>query len=259
MAAAVTVTDSSRNLKGGVDGRRARGDRTRRAILDEAVQIASAGGLEGLSIGRLAEGVGVSKSGLFAHFGSKLDLQVETVRAAREVFMEEVVGAARLEGGVGEILSLTDAWLDYMEREVFRGGCFLVAASVEFDSRPGPVRDEIAGLVSEWLMALEAAVADAQEAGHAPTDVDAQQLAFELHSLCLGANWAFQLYRDGAAFDRARSAIRRRLSGQSPLEIEVDEGAARRTLRDQIAKLERELATLFPAARPGDELDWKVG
>jgi AcrR family transcriptional regulator len=244
-----------------VDGRRARGDRTRRAILDEAVQIASAEGLEGLSIGRLAEALAVSKSGLFAHFGSKLDLQVETVRAAREMFIDEVIGAATVDGGIEGILSLTDAWLDYMEREVFRGGCFLVAVSGEFDSRPGPVRDEIAGLVSEWLMALEAAVADAQEAGHAPIDVDAQQLAFELHSLCMGANWAFQLYRDSAAFDRARSAIRRRLSGPSPLEIDVDvdEGAARRTLRDQIAKLERELATLFPTARPGDEVDWRVG
>jgi AcrR family transcriptional regulator len=240
------------------DGRRARGDRTRRAILDEAVQIASAEGLEGLSIGRLAEALGVSKSGLFAHFGSKLDLQVETVKAAREVFVDEVLGSVSAGGGIEEILSLTDAWLDYMEREVFRGGCFLIAAAVEFDGRPGPVRDEIAGLVSEWLMGLEAAVVDAQEARHVSLEVDAQQLAFELHSLCLGANWAFQLYRDSDAFERARSAIRRRLSGPSPLEIEVDEGAARQTLRGQIAKLERELATLFPTARPGDELDWRV-
>ena len=276
MAAAVKVTE-----KRIVDGRRARGDRTRRAILDEAVQIASAEGLEGLSIGRLAEALGVSKSGLFAHFGSKLDLQVDTVKAARDMFVDEVLGAASADGGIDEVLSLTDAWLDYMEREVFRGGCFLVAASVEYDSRPGPVRDEIVGLVSEWLMGLEAAIADAQDAGHVSRDTDAQQLAFELHSLCLGANWAFQLYRDGMAFDRARSAIRRRLAGTPPLEIEVDEGAARRTkdqlllapsalrtdldeaparrsLRDQIAKLERELATLFPSARPGDELDWRV-
>jgi AcrR family transcriptional regulator len=241
-----------------VDGRRARGDRTRRAILDEAVQIASAEGLEGLSIGRLAEALGVSKSGLFAHFGSKLDLQVETVRAAREMFVDEVLGAASADGGIDEVLSLTDAWLDYMEREVFRGGCFLLSASIEFDSRPGPVRDEIAGLMSEWLMALEAAIADAQDAGHVSPDTDAQQLAFELHSLCLGANSSFQLYHDNAAFDRARTAIRRRLAGTPPLEIEVDESAARRTLRDQIAKLERELATLFPNVRPGDDLDWRV-
>jgi len=249
-----------------VDGRRARGERTRRAILDEAVQIASAEGLEGLSIGRLADELGVSKSGLFAHFGSKTDLQVATVRAAREIFVEEVLGAARTGGGVDEVLSLTNAWLDYMEREVFRGGCFFAAGAAEFDGRPGPVRDEVAGLVSEWLMALEAAIQDAQEAGHIATDADPRQLAFELHSLGLGANWAFQLYRDPEAFERARIGIRDRLSAaeHAPFEQlvspdEVDEGAARRTLREQIARLERELATLFPAARPGDELEWQVG
>jgi AcrR family transcriptional regulator len=244
------------------DGRRARGDRTRRAILDHSIQIASTEGLEGLSIGRLADELGVSKSGVFAHFGSKTDLQVETVRAAREVFLDEVVAAARVGGGVQEIFSLTDAWLDYMEREVFRGGCFFSAASLEFDGRPGPVRDEVASMVSEWLMALEAAIQDAQEAGHVSADVDPRQLAFELHSLGMGANWAFQLYQDRDAFDRARSAIRQRLDAAAPLapfEVEVDEGAVRRTLRSQIARLERELASLFAAARPGDGLDWHVG
>ncbi len=244
------------------DGRRARGERTRKAILDHSIQIASSEGLEGLSIGRLADELGVSKSGLFAHFGSKVDLQVATVQAARDVFLEEVVAAARVGGGVQEIFSLTDAWLGYMEREVFRGGCFFSAASLEFDGRPGAVRDEVASMISEWLMALEAAIQDAQEAGHLTADVDPRQLAFELHSLGMGANWAFQLYQDPAAFGRARSAIRQRLDAAAPLapfEIEVDEGAARRTLRTQIARLERDLATLFAAARPGDDFDWRVG
>lgn len=243
------------------DGRRARGDRTRKAILDHSIQIASTEGLEGLSIGRLAEELGVSKSGLFAHFGSKVDLQVATVQAAREVFLDEVVAAAHVGGGVQEIFSLTDAWLAYMEREVFKGGCFFSAASLEFDGRPGPVRDEVASMVSEWLMALEAAIQDAQEAGHVSADIDPRQLAFELHSLGMGANWAFQLYQDPDAFDRARSAIRQRLDAAAPLapfEVEVDEGAARRTLRGQIARLERELASLFIASRPGDDLDWHV-
>jgi hypothetical protein len=149
-----------------------------------------------------------------------------------------------------------------MEREVFRGGCFFSAASLEFDGRPGPVRDEVASMVSEWLMALEAAIQDAQEAGHVAADMDRRQLAFELHSLGMGANWAFQMYQDREAFDRARSAIRQRLDAVAPLapfEVEVDEGAARRTLRTQIARLERELASLFAAARPGDDLDWRVG
>jgi AcrR family transcriptional regulator len=244
------------------DGRRARGDRTRKAILDHSIQIASSEGLEGLSIGRLAEELGVSKSGLFAHFGSKVELQVATVQAAREVFLNEVIASARVGGGVQEVFSLTDAWLGYMEREVFRGGCFFSAASLEFDGRPGPVRDEITGMVSGWLMALEAAIQDAQEAGHVSADVDPRQIAFEVHSLGMGANWAFQLYQDREAFARARSAIRQRLDGLAPLapfEVDVDEGAARRNLRTQIAKLERELATLFAAARPGDDLDWHVG
>ena len=244
------------------DGRRARGDRTRKTILDHAIQIASTEGLEGLSIGRLAEELGVSKSGLFAHFGSKVDLQVATVQAAREVFLDEVVAATRVGGGVQEIFSLTDAWLAYMEREVFKGGCFFSAASLEFDGRPGPVRDEVASMVSEWLMALEAAIQDAQEAGHVVADIDPRQLAFELHSLGMGANWAFQLYQDPDAFARARSAIQQRLDAAAPLapfEVEVDEGAARRTLRGQIARLERELATLFATARPGDAFDWRVG
>jgi AcrR family transcriptional regulator len=251
----------------GADGRRARGDRTRRAILDQAVQIASAEGLEGLSIGRLAGELGVSKSGLFAHFGSKTDLQLATVDAAREIFIEEVIGGSRTESGFGALVSLTDAWLDYMEREVFRGGCFFAAASTEFDSRPGPVRDRIASMMAEWLLALEAAIQDAQDAGELPAGLDSEQLAFEIHSIGMGANWAYQLYRDQAAFGRAREAIRERVadpasgkarSRKAAPSRHVDERAARRSLREQIAKLERELAALFADAYPRRGLEWQV-
>ena len=252
-----------------IDGRRARGDRTRQAILDKAVQIASAEGLEGLSIGRLARELGVSKSGLFAHFGSKTDLQLETVDAAREIFIDEVIGGSREGAGIGLLLSLTDAWLSYMEREVFRGGCFFAAASTEFDSRPGPVRDRVASMMGEWLMALEAAIQDAQEAGDLSPQLDSEQLAFEINSMGLGANWAFQLYRDEEAFERARVAIRERLSdpkakrsrssdAELPSRTEVDNRAARRSLREQIAKLERELAALFASAYPRQGLEWQV-
>src|SRR4029079_4383863 len=121
-----------------------------------------------------------------------------------------------------------------MKREVFRGGCFFSAASLEFDGRPGPVRDEVTSMVSEWLMALEAAIQDAQEAVPVTADIAPRQLAFELHSLGMGANWAFQLYEDRAAFDRARSAIRQRLDAAAPLapfQGERHEGAARAPLR----------------------------
>jgi AcrR family transcriptional regulator len=244
------------------DGRRARGGRTRQAILDTAVQIASSEGLEGLSIGRLANELGASKSGVFAHFGSKTDLQLATVDAAREIFIDEVIGGSREGPGIGGLLDLTEAWLSYMEREVFQGGCFFAASSLEFDSRPGPVRDRIASMMGEWLLALEAAIEDAQDAGELAKELDSEGLAFEINSLGLGANWSFQLYRDDAAFDRARKAIRERLSAPPPVELppttEVDERAARRSLRDQIAKLERELAALFTSAYPRRGLEWEV-
>jgi AcrR family transcriptional regulator len=245
------------------DGRRARGSRTRQTILDKAVQIASVDGLEGISIGRLAGELGVSKSGLFAHFGSKAELQLATVEAAREVFMREVIGDGPPDSGIGGVLWLTDSWLGYMEREVFRGGCFFAATSTEFDSRPGPVRDRLASMMGEWLLVLEAAIQDAQDAGELPRKIDSEQLAFEINSIGMGANWAFQLYRDEAAFPRARSAIRERLvpvaPGAKPVPTEVDERAARRSLRDQIAKLERELSALFASAYPRRDLEWQVG
>jgi AcrR family transcriptional regulator len=193
-------------------GRKARGERTRQAILEAAVHLASAEGLEGLTIGRLASELSMSKSGLFAHFGSKEELQLATVEAARSVFIREVIGPAfEAEHGLPRLWELCDTWLDYVQGGVFRGGCFFAAAAAEFDSRPGPVRDRIAAIMKEWLKALGRAVAEAQSAGHLDQTVDATQLAFEFNALELGANWAFQLHGDRRAFARARAAILERL------------------------------------------------
>ena len=194
-------------------GRKAQGDRTRRAILESAVHIASAEGLEGLTIGRLATELSMSKSGLFAHFGSKEDLQVATVEAARAIFINEVIKPAfESPEGLPRLWKLCDIWLSYVQKGVFRGGCFFAAVAAEFDSRPGPVRDRIAEIMKEWLAALRNAIVDAQNAEHLDKDIDATQLAFEFNSLELGANWAYQLYGDPKAFARAREAIRERLS-----------------------------------------------
>jgi AcrR family transcriptional regulator len=193
-------------------GRRAQGARTRQAILETAVDIASAEGLEGLTIGRLATALSMSKSGLFAHFGSKEDLQLATVEAARAVFIREVIGPAfKAENAMPRLWKLCEIWLGYVEGGVFRGGCFFAAAAAEFDSRPGPVRDRIADIMKEWLSTLRRAVVAAQEAGQMDASVDPAQLAFEVNSLELGANWAFQLYGDRQAFARAREAILERL------------------------------------------------
>ncbi len=195
-----------------LDRRRVRGNRTRQAILRIAVDVASTDGLEGLTVGRLAAKLKMSKSGLFAHFGSKKDLQLATVEAARAVFIEEVLRPAlAAERGLARLWRLSDAWLSYAERKVFRGGCFFVAAAAEFDGRPGRIRDRVAEVMREWVGALTVAVDRAKEVGHLGPEVDAAQLAFEIDALVSGANFAHLLHGDRRAFARARAAIRFRL------------------------------------------------
>jgi len=198
------------------NARKAQGEGTRKAILEAAVHIASAEGLEGLTIGGLAAELSMSKSGLFAHFGSKEDLQVATVEAARSIFIREVIRPS-FEGkhGLVDLWHLCDTWLSYVESGVFRGGCFFAAVAAEFDSRPGPVRDRIAEIMKEWLATLRRAVAYAQTARELRSEVDPTQMAFEFNALELGANWAFQLYGDKQAFARAREAILESLHRQA--------------------------------------------
>jgi AcrR family transcriptional regulator len=190
-----------------------KGDRTRQTILDRAVDLASLEGLEGLTIGRLAEDLGMSKSGLFAHFGSKEELQLATIEAAQERFATEVMRPAlATERGYPRLMAICRSWLAYVKRGVFAGGCFFAAASFEYDDRPGPVRDAIFRSMDEWLKAIERAVRMAQDEGHLDPDVDPAQLAFEINALFFGANFAFQLRQDRKAIDRAQLAIETRLS-----------------------------------------------
>jgi AcrR family transcriptional regulator len=199
------------------DGRKVRGDRTRRAILTAAVNLASVEGLEGLSIGRLASELQISKSGLFAHFGSKEELQISTVRAAAAIFVQSVVRPAeeRFEPGIGRLWALLDSWLDYMERGIFAGGCFFAAATVEMDGRPGPVRDAVAGQMSSWAGLLSEYARVAQERGELDADADPDQLAFELDALGTAVNSGWQLHEDAAVFERGHRAIRRRLEADA--------------------------------------------
>jgi AcrR family transcriptional regulator len=190
---------------------RPRGLRTRRAILRKAVNIASVEGLEGLTIGRLASVLRISKSGLFAHFGSKEDLQCAVVDEAREIFVERVVRPAYQFQGLRRLRALCENWLAYSEERVFPGGCFFSAASLEFDDRPGRVREQIVGLMRKWLGNLEQAARDAQSAGEITKAADPRQLAFEIQALAMGANWSSRLFRDPSVFRSVRSAILRRI------------------------------------------------
>ncbi len=189
---------------------------TRREILRVAVDIASAEGLVGLSIGRLAAELKMSKTGIFAHFGSKEHLQLATVETAQQIFLEKVVQPAlKSPRGLPRLKAMLEHWLGYVERIVFRGGCFFAAASAEFDSRPGAVRDQIGNLTKAWLAGLEEEITFAQSKKEVLTSLKPVQLAFELHAYVQEANWAFKLFNDKSAFLLARRAIADRLAAAS--------------------------------------------
>jgi AcrR family transcriptional regulator len=197
---------------------RPRGLKTRRAILRKAVNFASLEGLEGLTIGKLASTLRISKSGLFAHFGSKEDLQCAVVDEARDIFVENVVRPAFKLRGLERLRALCENWLHYGKARVFPGGCFFSAASLEFDDRPGRVRDRIVELMKKWLGNLEQAARDAQSAGEIRKEVDVRQLAFEIQALAMGANWSSRLFRDQDAFRAASTAILERIDQATELQ-----------------------------------------
>jgi AcrR family transcriptional regulator len=196
------------------DGRRLRGLKTRQAILEHAARVGSAEGLEAVSLQRLADDLGISKSGLFAHFGSKEGLHLATIDQAAHVFTDQVLRPALAKPrGVGRVFALCDSWLSYLQRGVFPGGCFFWAVAEEYDSRrPGPVRDSVLEKKAYWSYSLERAVREAQEAGEIDRTVDPAQLAWELDSLMGGANSGFKSGDGALAIDRARAAIKDRIS-----------------------------------------------
>jgi AcrR family transcriptional regulator len=212
LARAEPVTDDE------ADGRRRRGNRTRESILQVAADIASVEGLEGLTIGRLATELEMSKSGLFAHFGSKEELQLATIDAARQRFVEHVVKPSRgLPRGRARIERLMTDWLAYFRDDVFAGGCFFHAVKAEFDSRPdNAVREVVTEDVRQFLGLLTREVRKAQEAGDLDPTIEPEQLAFELDALGAAANQQFQLMQDPVVFDRAATAIRARLDSAGP-------------------------------------------
>ena len=198
------------------DGRLARGERTRAAVLRRAADIASVDGLDGLSIGRLAADLEVSKAGVFAHFGSKEQLQLATIRAAAERFTGEVVAPALdVPDGLDRLVALCERWLAYSRSGPFPGGCFFFNVAAEYDAKPGQVRDEIAAVRLQWLGAYEAVIASAQRRGEVDPGVDPVDLAFEIDALGMAANLHAQLCGDPSSHDRARAAMFRRLRAVS--------------------------------------------
>jgi AcrR family transcriptional regulator len=188
--------------------------RTRVAIIEHAVGVASREGLEGITVGRLAGDLGMSKSGLIAPFGSKEGLQLAALEAAVEVFRRQVwEPAAAVEPGLARLRVLMSSWLAYLERPAFPGGCFLMAAAHEFDGRPGPVRDAVRAALRRAIALLERTVREAVEAGDLAPATDPAQLAFELHAITTEANAQHQMTGSNAVFEHARAAVAARLGG----------------------------------------------
>lgn len=196
---------------------RSDGERSREAILRTAAGLATVEGITGLSLQRLADAVGMSKSGLFAHFGSKEELQLATVETAGAIYMELVVEPSLAEStGMARLQALVDRFLGHVEDNVFPGGCFFASVAAELDTQAGPVRDQALAFVAGWFDTLRGAVADAQAEGALDPGEDAEQLGFELNAYLLLANQQFVASGASAPLERARVAVRRRLAAAAP-------------------------------------------
>jgi AcrR family transcriptional regulator len=183
---------------------------TREEIVARAVAVASTDGLEGLTIGRLAGDLSMSKAGVIGRFGSKEQLQLAALEEAIAIFTRDVwAPAADFPAGLERLLAICDAWIAHLQSGVFPGGCFLTAASMEFDGRTGPVRERVIAGLEQWQAAIERDVRAAAKAGQLPASTDPAQVWFEWNALAIGLNQALQLFGDDSAPARARRAMRR--------------------------------------------------
>jgi AcrR family transcriptional regulator len=197
--------------------RRSDGARSHEAILREAARLATVEGIEGLSLSRLADAVGMSKSGLFAHFKSKEELQLAAIAAAEEVYEEVVVAPARqADPGVARLRAYADRFLAHVRDSVFPGGCFFASAAAELDTRPGPVRDRAMKVVVHWAGLLVEEVAAAQAAGEIEPSLDPEQVAFELNAFLLLGNAQFIASGKELPLERAQRAFGARLEAARP-------------------------------------------
>jgi AcrR family transcriptional regulator len=193
-----------------VDGRRVRGDESRSAVMKLAVNIASVDGLEGLSIGSLADRAARSKSGVISLFGTKERLQLATIEASRAIFTDTVIRPAlRKKGGLERLSTLLKRWIFYSESRVFAGGCFFVAATVELGSRPGPLRDAIASAIVDWNDCIRRVISRAIDMGELDPATDVEQCLFEIRALLDAANSDSLLFGTSEPYARARTALTR--------------------------------------------------
>ncbi|MGW7364744.1 TetR/AcrR family transcriptional regulator [Streptomyces sp. NPDC054841] len=219
------------------DGRVERGNRTRRLVLGRTMNIASVEGLAGLSLGRIATELNLSKSGVFALFGSKEELQLATVRAAVAVYVGRVVAPVRaLPPGPGRVWALCRNWLAYSADRVFDGGCFFCGVSAEFDARSGPLHDAIAKARKDWVAYVQRTLDAARKAGGLVAEVDVPQLAFEIIALLEAANAQSVLHDDSSAYDRAAQGVLRLLRAAATDPGTLPDWPPARAFRDRLRR-----------------------
>jgi AcrR family transcriptional regulator len=202
---------TEKRLKSKKSSTQSKGTKTREAILQKSARLASAESLGAITIGRLARELGMTKSGLFAHFGSKKELQLETIATARQLFYEQIMGPAEEEEGIARVWALCDLWLQHMQKKAFPGGCFFTSTFFAHEGRSTPLRDEITTVLKNWLKSVKTAVRDAQSRKEIGKNVAPGKVAFELNALVIGGYWTAQLLTDENAWDKSRALILERL------------------------------------------------
>jgi AcrR family transcriptional regulator len=201
-------SSSKKNGPPGDEPRPSKGEASRTTILLAAARLATTRGLEGLSIGDLAAEVGMSKSGLYAHFKSKEELELATIETAAAIFEQEVLQpAARAHAGAHRLGALVDAFLSHLERKVYPGGCFFAAVTSELDTRPGPARDRVVAILDQWQSLLRQCILDAQAAGEMDPKAEVAQAVFEVQAMLLAGNFSFVLTGDPARLTQARKGV----------------------------------------------------
>jgi len=203
-----------------------KGEQTRAAILDVALELASRNGLEGLTIGLLADRMSMSKSGVFAHFGSREDLQLEVVKLYHHRFEQEVFYPSIKEArGLPRLVAMYTRWVKRVSVEI-ASGCIYISGAVEYDDREGPIREQLVSMVRAWQEALLRSVQQAVELGHLRKDLDAAQLVFEMHGLILALHHDARFLRNPGAVERARAAFERLVENYRKPPLPQDHQAA---------------------------------
>ncbi len=201
------ASSSKPNLEGG-DPSRSKGQSSRTTILLAAAKLATMKGLTGLSLGDLAAEIGMSKSGLYAHFKSKEELELATIETAAAIFESEVLQPAlSAHAGIERLRAVASSFLSHLERRVFPGGCFFASVAAELDTRPGPARDRVVKVLDQWLSLLRQCIIDAQDLGEINPNAEVAQAVFEIEAMLLAANFLFVMMNDPMHLIQARRGV----------------------------------------------------